>query len=424
MTVPASASYRPGTASWDRPRSGPASAPPARCDTGAVTAQTAPRVSPVRRARLPVVTRSGPVGVLAGAAAIVVATAALLPFRSGTSLATPALVFVVPVVVAGIVGRRIAAVVIAVASAAVFSYAFVPPYDQVSIARSEDVAAALVFLLVALVVGTLVALETDRRRAAEQRADELRALLARNEELTAERERLLEEAARATVMARGHEQRSALLRSVSHDLRTPLATIQAVTSDLRDGTQYPPETRDRLLDLVSDEAARLNRIVANLLSLSRIEAGALEPERQAVAVDELVAERVASLTRVLDGRRVEVDLGPGLPLVDADYSQLDQVITNLLDNAARHTPPGSIVRVSAVPLGPMLEMSVSDSGPGVPPQDRALVFEPFRHGRASTSSGVGLAICKAIVEAHGGTIGVDSSDLGGARFHLTLPVHA
>jgi len=226
------------------------------------------------------------------------------------------------------------------------------------------------------------------------------------------------------VMARVHEQRSALLRSVSHDLRTPLATIQAVTSDLRDGTQYPPETRDRLLDLVSDEAARLNRIVANLLSLSRIEAGALEPERQAVAVDELVAERVASLTRVLDGRRVEVDLGPGLPLVDADYSQLDQVITNLLDNAARHTPPGSIVRVSAVPLGPMLEMSVSDSGPGVPPQDRALVFEPFRHGRASTSSGVGLAICKAIVEAHGGTIGVDSSDLGGARFHLTLPVHA
>jgi two-component system sensor histidine kinase KdpD len=127
---------------------------------------------------------------------------------------------------------------------------------------------------------------------------------------------------------------------------------------------------------------------------------------------------------VLDGRRVDVDLGPGLPLVDADYSQLDQVITNLLDNAARHTPPGSTVRVSAVPLGPVLEISVSDSGPGVPPEDRALVFEPFRHGRASTSSGVGLAICKAIVEAHGGTIGVDSSDLGGARFHLTLPVHA
>jgi K+-sensing histidine kinase KdpD len=380
-------------------------------------------VSPARRVQFPLAVRSGVIGVVAGAAAIVVATAAMLPFRSGISLATPALVFVVPVVVAGIIGRRIAAVVTAVGSAAVFSYAFVPPYDQVSIARSEDVAAALVFLLVALVVGTLVAQEADRRRAAEQRADELRGLLARNDELTAERGRLLEEAARATVMERVHEQRSALLRSVSHDLRTPLATIQAVTSDLRDGTEYPPDTRDRLLDLVGDEAARLNRIVANLLSLSRIEAGALEPDRQAVAVDELVAERVAGLGRVLDGRRVEVDLGPGLPLVDADYSQLDQVVTNLLDNAARHTPPGSTVRVSAVPVGAMLEISVSDSGPGVPPEDRALVFEPFRHGRTSTSSGVGLAICKAIVEAHGGTIGVDTSDLGGARFHLTLPVH-
>ena len=416
--MPAPVECRPGTASLGGAR--------ARCDTGAVTVQAAPRVdatTPLRRMGVPLSMRAGLIGVATGGAAIAVATAAMLPFRSGISLATPALVFVVPVVVAGLVGRRIAAVVTALASAAVFSYAFVPPYDQVSIARSEDVAAALVFLLVALVVGTLVALETDRRRAAERRADELRALLARNEELTAERERLLDEAARVAVMERVHEQQSALLRSVSHDLRTPLATIQAVTSDLRDGTEYPPATRDRLLDLVGDEAARLNRIVANLLSLSRIEAGAMQPDRQAVALDELVAERVLSLGRVLDGRSVEVDLGPGLPLVDADYSQLDQVITNLLDNAARHTPPGSTVRVSAVPVGSMLEISVSDSGPGVAPEDKAVVFEPFHRGPAGTSSGVGLAICKAIVEAHGGRIGVDTSELGGARFHLTIPIH-
>ncbi len=373
--------------------------------------------------RLPAVTRPGLIGLGVGAAAVAVVTAVLLPFRSGISLATPALVFVVPVVLAGIVGRRGAAVVTAVASAAVFSYAFVPPYDKVSIARSEDVAAALVFLLVALVVGTLVALEADRRSAAEQRAVELRASIVRNDELTAERERLREEAARVSVMERVDQQRSALLRSVSHDLRTPLATIQAVTSDLRDGTEYPPATRARLLDLVGDEAARLNRIVANLLSLSRIEAGALQPDRQAVAVDELVAERVRNLERVLDGRTVEVDLEPGLPLVDADYTQLDQVITNLLDNAARHTPPGSTIRVTAVPVGAMLEISVADSGTGVAPGDRARVFGSFQRGPASASAGVGLAICKAIVEAHGGTIGVDTSDLGGARFHLTIPTH-
>jgi K+-sensing histidine kinase KdpD len=362
-------------------------------------------------------------GVVVGALAVAVATAALLPFRSGISRATPALVFVLPVVVAGIVGRRTAAVVTALGSAFVFSFAFVPPYDRVSIAQSEDVAALVVFVLVALVVGTLMAVEADRRQAAEQRADEMRRLLERNNELEVERERLREEAARVALMERVDEQRSALLRSVSHDLRTPLATIQAVTSDLRDGTEYPPDTRRRLLDLVGDEASRLNRIVANLLSLSRIEAGSFEPDRQAVAIDELVAERVRNLERLFERRTVEVDLGPGLPLVDADYSQLDQVITNLLENAARHTPPGSTIRVDAVVAGPFLEVSVSDGGDGVAPDELAHIFEPFRRGRDSASSGVGLAICKAIVEAHGGIIGVDSTESGGARFHLTIPVH-
>ena len=305
----------------------------------------------------------------------------------------------------------------ALGAAFVYSFAFVPPYDRVSIAQSEDVAALAVFVLVALVVGTLIASEADRRRVAE-------GLLERNEQLVRERERLREEAARVALMEQVDEQRAAMLRSVSHDLRTPLATIQAVTSDLRDGTEYPPETRDRLLDLVADEAARLNRLVANLLSLSRIEAGALQPERQAVAVDELVADRVRALEPLLRGRSVHVDVSPGLPLVDADYSQLDQVITNLLENAARHAPPGTVVTVGARVDGPMIEVSVSDQGDGVDPVEQPFIFEPFRRGRGSASSGVGLAICRAIVEAHGGTIGVDSRPGGGARFHLTLPVHA
>jgi len=355
-------------------------------------------------------------GLGAGAAAIAVATVGLLPFRHGINRATPALVLVVPVVISGIVGRRAAAVVTALLSASVFSFAFVPPYDRVSIAQSEDWVALVVFLVVALVVGTLITNEGDRRRVAES-------LLRRNEQLVAERERLAEEAARVTVMERVDEQRAALLRSVSHDLRTPLATIQAVASDLRDGATYPAETRERLLGLVSDEAARLDRIVGNLLSLSRVEAGSLQPDRQAFALDELVAERVRALERLFAGRTVEVDVGPGLPLIDADYSQIDQVISNLLENAARHAPPGTAVRVCARVVGSMVELSVSDAGAGVASAEREVIFEPFHKGRGSTSSGVGLAICKAIVEAHAGTIGVDSAG-GGARFHLTLPIHA
>jgi len=376
----------------------------------------APRV-PVAASMLPALSRPALVGLGTGVAAVALATAALVPFRGDISRATPALVLVIPVVAAAVVGGRLPAVMTALGAAFVYSFAFVPPYDRVSIAQSEDVAALAVFVLVALVVGTLIASEADRRRVAE-------GLLERNEQLVRERERLREEAARVALMEQVDEQRAAMLRSVSHDLRTPLATIQAVTSDLRDGTEYPPETRDRLLDLVADEAARLNRLVANLLSLSRIEAGALQPERQAVAVDELVADRVRALEPLLRGRSVHVDVSPGLPLVDADYSQLDQVITNLLENAARHAPPGTVVTVGARVDGPMIEVSVSDQGDGVDPVEQPFIFEPFRRGRGSASSGVGLAICRAIVEAHGGTIGVDSRPGGGARFHLTLPVHA
>jgi two-component system sensor histidine kinase KdpD len=178
-----------------------------------------------------------------------------------------------------------------------------------------------------------------------------------------------------------------------------------------------------LLDLVGDEAERLDRIVANLLSLSRIEAGALKPDRQAVALEELVDACARRLQRLLGNVRLEIDVPPGLPLADADYSQLDQVLTNLLENAVRHTPPGSKVRVDVRDWRGQLEVAVSDEGPGLLPFERQRIFEPFRRGEGSTSSGVGLAICKAIVEAHGGTITVDGAASGGARFSFTVPIH-
>ena len=171
-----------------------------------------------------------------------------------------------------------------------------------------------------------------------------------------------------------------------------------------------------------DEAERLDRIVANLLSLSRIEAGALTPDRQAVALDELVADRVRRLGGLFRQVRIQVDIPPELPLVDGDYTQLDQVVTNLLENAARHAPPASLVRVTAEARNGMVELRVADEGIGVPDWERRRIFEPFRKGEGSRSSGVGLAICKAIVEAHGGTIDVDRTVGGGATFVVCLPM--
>jgi two-component system, OmpR family, sensor histidine kinase KdpD len=178
-----------------------------------------------------------------------------------------------------------------------------------------------------------------------------------------------------------------------------------------------------LLDVVGDEAERLDRLVGNLLSLSRIEAGALLPDLQAVDVEELVAERVRRLSRLLRDVEVATELPPDIPLVDADYTLLDQVVSNLLENAARHAPPGSAIRIAARDTGGTLEISVSDQGAGVPPADREWIFEPFRSGNGSRSSGVGLAICRAVVEAHGGRITVGDADGGGARFTFTLPLH-
>lgn len=351
-----------------------------------------------------------------------VVSTALVPVRGEITRATPALLLVLPVVATGVVGGRRSAVATAVVAAGAFNVAFIRPYWTLKVAVVDDAVALAVFVAVAATIGTLVAREAERRRDAEQRAEEMRALYNAYESVVADRERLTEETNRLAVLEQVDQQRSALLRSVSHDLRTPLATIRAVTSDLRDGAAYDPVTRDELFDLVSDEAERLDRIVSNLLDLSRIEAGALRPNRQAVVLAEMVAHRVDRLRRLFRQVRVQVDVLPGLPLLDADYTQLDQVLTNLLENAARHSPRRSTVRVGARVLQQMVEVWVEDEGTGIPAFERDRIFEPFRTGQGSTSTGVGLAICRAIVEAHGGTISVHGAVGGGTQFRFTVPI--
>jgi two-component system sensor histidine kinase KdpD len=371
--------------------------------------------------RLPPTGGAPLLGIALGAVTLVVASAALLPVRTHVTRATPALVLVLAVVVAGVVGGSIAATVIALLSAAAYNLVFIPPYWTYKVNVADDWVALVVFLFVALAMGLLVAGQAERRRAAEAREAELRTLYEDLHAMSEEREQLAEDATRAQVLERVDEQRAAMLRSVSHDLRTPLASIRAVASDLRDGTAYDDETRTELLETVCDEAERLDRIVANLLSLSRIEAGALTPDRQAVDLDELVTDRVRRLGPLFRQVRVQVDIPPDLPLVDGDYTQLDQVVTNLVENAARHAPPASLVRISAEERNGMVELRVADEGIGVPDWERRRIFEPFRKGEGSRSSGVGLAICKAIVEAHSGTIDVDRTPGGGATFVVCLP---
>jgi two-component system sensor histidine kinase KdpD len=181
-----------------------------------------------------------------------------------------------------------------------------------------------------------------------------------------------------------------------------------------------------LLTTILEETDRLNRLVGNILDLARIRAGALIPTRHEAGLEEIAEAVVARLAPRLDGVRVELDIAEIVPSVAVDEMQLDQVMTNLLENAARHSPPSGLVRLAVAPAGGRVVVRVTDRGPGVPPEDRERVFEAFYRGASTPDSpgtGLGLAIANAIVTAHGGRIWIEDPPDGGATFAFEIPVH-
>ena len=354
-------------------------------------------------------------GLAVGGIGIGLGLLTLVPLRSEIHDATAALLLILPGVAAAVTGGRGPAVVTALAAGVAFNVAFVRPYGSLQVDAFQGLLDIVVFVGVALLTGNLVAREAERRDAAERRAGEVVAA-------RAERSRL---AAEAIALGLAGEHRSALLRSVSHDLRTPLSTIRAVASDLRDGGgEYDDATRDELLDLVADEAERLDRLVANLLSLSRVEAGALVADTQAIALEELFRECVKRHARLVRDQKISIDVPLTLPLVEADWTLVEQAVTNLVANAVRHAPAGSRIWVCAQRASDRaVEVSVRDQGPGIPRELRGSVLEPFRSGPGSTSSGVGLAIVRAVVEAHGGALTIADGDGCGTEVRFTLPIH-
>jgi two-component system sensor histidine kinase KdpD len=220
--------------------------------------------------------------------------------------------------------------------------------------------------------------------------------------------------------------KSALLSAVSHDLRTPLAAIKAASSSLLDPTiTFDDATRLELLTAIDEETDRLTRVVTNLLDLSRIEGGALRPDAAWYDVRELLETVAAQLDRTVTTHPIVRDLPDDLGEALLDYVQIGQVIANLVENAAKFSPEGSEIRLSARPLPAAVEVSVSDQGPGIPAEERSNIFEKFyrirRTGQSVQGSGLGLAISKGLVEAHGGRIWVEDALGGGARFVVSLP---
>jgi two-component system sensor histidine kinase KdpD len=242
--------------------------------------------------------------------------------------------------------------------------------------------------------------------------------------LTVERAQLREQALRAELLEEIDRLQKTLMGAVSHDLRTPLATIKISASTLGNpSADLGGDERRELLALIDDQVDRLNRLVTNLLDVSRVQSGALELHREPIAVVDLVTEAVRGLGLAGGGRRVAMDLPEDLPLVDVDHLLIGQVLTNLLENASRYAPDDTPILVGGRlrPDG-IVEVSVTDGGPGVRPGDRAVVFQMFTGRGSAGGSGVGLWIAKAFVEAHGQAIWVEDTAGHGARFCFTVPV--
>ena len=425
--------------------------------------------------------------------------------------------YVLAVVVASALGGLAAGLVSSILGFLALNFFFTEPLHTFAVADREDVTALVVFLFVALIVGSLVARLVDERERATRREQEsslqsyLATKLLANEaldrvlgdfaaalleplrlerceihvmvgertidvvreraggrsgselivplegagdglgsiavtrrpelgEVVGEDRRLLdaaarqltgaltrvaldEQVARSRVDIQTNEARAALFSSVTHDLRTPLASIKAGATTLLDrSVDVPPGERGDLLRTIVEETDRLDRLVGNLLDLARVRAGAMAPSKQPVALDEVVDSVLHRLSRSLGGVRVRTVFRDA-PDVPADPIQIDQVITNLVENAVRFSPPGGEITIGVAPWKDTVQVRVTDQGPGIREDDRDRVFETFYRGPEGGGSGLGLSIARAIVRAHGGRIWVDGAPTGGASLVFELPAH-
>ena len=244
--------------------------------------------------------------------------------------------------------------------------------------------------------------------------------------LAIERAQLAEEAERAQVRAETERLRNSLLSSVSHDLRTPLASITGAASTLLENeTHLDAGTRRDLLESLHEEADRLNRLVQNLLEMTRLESGTLQLHTEWHPVEEVVGAALGRFGKALARRAVTTRVPPDLPLVPMDDVLIEQVLINLLDNALKYTPAESPIEVSAEDGGGVVLIEVADRGPGLPAGEERRIFEKFHRAETAPSqrgAGLGLAICRGIVHAHGGRIWAENRPGGGVSVRFTLPV--
>lgn len=481
--------------------------------------------------------RAGLRGSIVGISIALGLGAAMLPWRSHLAIATTALVLVVPVVAGVIVGGYPGGIASVAAGFLVYDFAYIPPYNTLSVGAGQNWVALGVYLVVMLLVAQVAAHLRSARAVAQRRADEalrlsaltqllveggsvqelldtvvramatvfevesvalllpeegkllvaasagtpledsdlarvasgsglpvavgtirpgsdslqtlaldasegpvgilaLRGLpasfrdgallrtFANHAALALEKVQLRARAERTLLLEEMDRVRKDLIGAVSHDLRTPLATMKVASSSLLDPTaKLSAQDIAELHGLIDAQVDRLTRLVTSLLDLNRYEHGALTLERHTRGVLDLIGDALADMRPTLGDRSIVLDVPSALPDVDVDPVLIGQVLTNLLDNAERHSPPRAPIRIAAEWLNGCVAISISDSGPGVPNAQRDTIFGSFVRFDTGGRAGLGLAIVKAFVQAHGDRVWVDDAVGGGARFVFTMPPH-
>lgn len=243
--------------------------------------------------------------------------------------------------------------------------------------------------------------------------------------LSLERIRLAKGETLVRILEESDQLKSSLLNSVSHELRTPLSVIKASISSLRSGTvDWNTEARQDLLVTIEEETDELNLLVGNLLDMSRIEAGALNPQRRWNAIDEIAIGVVTKMRKQLENYQVEMNLSKSLPLVPTDFVMMGQVFLNLISNSIKYSPPDSMISIYAYKEDEHLHMELANQGPHVPEKHLERIFDKFyrvTEAERITGTGLGLSICKGIIEAHGGKIWAENR-VDRFVFHFTLPL--
>ena len=475
-------------------------------------------------------------GSLLAVGLVAVLGAAMFPLRSHLSVATTALVLVIPVVIGVAFGGFVPGIVAIVAGFVVYDVVFIPPYDTLSVGAAQNWVALVVYVVVMLVVARVVVNLDSARSEAQMRATETRRIFDLSEVLAGdssvselfetivsvvqsafevpavallvpdgerlavvasvgeppsatelrrlsgsevpmslgtsagtpdqmravalsasgrpvgilalrgmpassserellrafanhaavalERVQLREQVVRTELLEQVDRLRRGLVGAVSHDLRTPLATIKVAATNLLDrDVHFSPDDTEELLGLIDTQADRLDRLVSNLLDMTRIQAGALEVRREPVRVTDLVEDAVASLGAAVAPDRIQWDPAADFPLVEIDHILVRQALANLIENALRHGPGSTPIAIDAThTTSDVVEISVMDKGPGIAPEDRATIFEMFSRNDAGGRAGLGLAIAKSFLEAHGQTLWLEDAPEWGARFVFSVPV--